>query len=369
MSANKKDPRIPWVALNMMQSLDPGAANRLVGHFGSAEAVWAAAGDMGGELDRCPHITQQGRARLAEAKKNYPGAAINEIKKAADFGADIFAPESKGYPQPLLDTQAPPPALYTKGKVSPEDAQAVAIVGTRKCTAYGRDMAFELAHDLARHGVTVVSGLAHGIDTAAHRGALQAGGRTLAVLGTGIDIVYPAINRGLADEVAEAGALVSEFPMGTGPEKWNFPRRNRVISGLCLGVAVVEAPEDSGALITVTSALEQGREVFAVPGNVKSWLNRGAHRLIREGACLVESAEDILNEICAKPRQPELAFEPELAGKEKELFEIISVEPLNFDEICRQAGYAAAEAAAALTMLEMKNLVRQLPGRMFVRRA
>lgn len=365
MTVKKNDPRIPWVALNMVQNLDPGVVNKLVGHFGSAEAVWAADAQ---ELQSCSHVTQRGREHLAAAKKSYPGAAADELIRASDFGADVLVPGCEGYPQTLLDTDVPPPALYIKGKIKAEDAQAVAIVGTRRCTAYGRDMAFELAHDLARNGVTVVSGLAQGIDTAAHKGAIKGGGRTLAVLGAGLDVIYPAANKGLADEVAEAGALVSEFPMGSGPEKWNFPRRNRVISGLSLGVAVVEAPEGSGALITVTNALEQGREVFAVPGNVKSLLNRGAHKLIREGACLVECADDILNEISVKPRQSELAFEPNLEGREKEFFDMISVEPMNFDEICRTAGCAVAEASSALTMLEMKNLVRQLPGRMFVRR-
>jgi len=260
--------------------------------------------------------------------------------------------------------------MYIKGDVLPCDSRAVAIVGTRKCTAYGRDIAFELAGELARNGVTVVSGLAHGIDTAAHQGALKASGRTIAALGSGLNIIYPAINKRLSEEISASGALVSEFPLNTSPDKWNFPRRNRIISGMSLGVVIVEAPDSSGALITAAFALEQGREVFAVPGNVKSYLSRGPHKLLRDGACLVETVDDILRELrldSAPAQQAELDLAPALSGREKELYEIIAAEPIEMGELCRRAGCTAAEAGAALTMLEMKKCVRKLPGGMFVK--
>lgn len=366
MLREDKDPRIHWIAINLIGGIDPRAAMALSDYFGGAKAAWEAGKK---EIENCPAVSPAAKKHLIEGARNGLEAAEKEISGAREAGIDIVTVDCAGYPERLRNLDARPPVLYIKGKAETGAGLSIAIVGTRKCTSYGKDMAFELGRDLSRAGVTVISGLAHGIDTYAHKGALDGGGRTIAVLGSGLNCVYPAINLKLSEDIAAAGALMSEFPLNAGPEKWTFPRRNRIISGLSYGVVVIEAPEGSGALITVTNALEQGREVFAVPGNVKSRLSKGGHKLLREGACLVESAEDILSEFQLRHEQVELSFAPRLEGREGQFFELISGEPLDFDELCRRAQCPASEAASALTMMEMKGLVRQLPGRLFVRQS
>ena len=363
MTLTEKDPRAPWVLLNSIPNIDTGALMRAVSHFGSAQALCAASA---AEIQNCPAFTPATARKVIEHQGNLE-AAEEEILAAEAAGASIVTCDQAGYPAPLKQTPLPPPVLYIKGSYNNTDEQAVAIVGTRKCSGYGRDTARELAGELVRRGFTVVSGLAHGVDSAAHQGAVRAGGRTLAVLGTGINVIYPALNARLAEEVSQQGALISEFPLNATPEKWNFPRRNRIIAGLSRGVVVVEAPEKSGALITATYAMEYGREVFAVPGNIKSQLSRGPHRLLRDGAALVESVDDILDAFEIAPRQIQLEFTPRLDELEQRFYDVVAGNPISFDDICRRLNCAASQASAALTLLEMKGLVRQLPGKLFVK--
>jgi DNA processing protein len=258
------------------------------------------------------------------------------------------------------------------GTLEREDEAAIAIVGARHATAYGETVAHELAGELSRRGLTIVSGLARGIDAAAHRGALEAGGRTLAVLGSGLDQIYPPEHGGLAGEAAAQGALLSEFPLGTPPLRLHFPRRNRIISGLSLGVIVVEAGVGSGALITAHHALEQGREVFAVPGRVHARYSEGCNRLIKAGAKLVETWEDVLSELVPhlrrrSPRRAASPPPPVLTAAEQQVFDILAGGPLHIDALIVQAGLPGGRVASALVGLEMKGLVRQLSGKVFER--
>ncbi len=280
------------------------------------------------------------------------------------------------YPQRLRTIADPPPILYVKGTLLKEDEAAVAIVGTRRATPYGLETARRLASDLARAGVTVVSGLAEGIDAAAHRGALEVGGRTLAVLGHGLNTVYPPFHKELAEQVAHCGALISEFPMEGEPLAWNFPRRNRVISGLSLGVIVVEAPLRSGALITAREALEQGREVFAVPGPVTSPNSPGCHRLLKDGARLVEDARDVLEELELPLKSTLIGWRssskaqtlPDLSEEESAVYETIPVgSAVGAEAIAKAAATSPSRLLSVLTTLELKGLIRQMPGQGYSR--
>ncbi|MFB0527211.1 MAG: DNA-processing protein DprA, partial [bacterium] len=263
--------------------------------------------------------------------------------------------------------------LYVKGKLLPEDRIAIAMVGTRRPTTYGKMVAEKLSKELAEREVSVVSGLARGIDTSSHKGALSGGGRTIAVLGCGIDICYPPENRALFDEISERGAVVSEFPMGTRPEKMNFPMRNRIISGLSLGAVIVEAGSRSGALITAECALEQGREVFAVPGNIFNLGTKGTHSLIKQGAKLVERCEDIIEEIrCLRdvlPVSPAIKSlgEVKLSQEEEKVYGLLSFEPIHIDLISKQSGLPINRISPVLMNLEIKGKIRQIAGKMFLR--
>src|SRR5437867_4478060 len=289
------------------------------------------------------------------------------------------------YPENLREITTPPEQLYVRGSFAAEDALAVAIVGSRAATSYGLAVAERLAADLAARGVTVVSGLARGIDSAAHRGALRVGGRTIAVLGSGADVIYPPENRRLAARIEEGGAVVSQFAPGTPPLAHHFPLRNRVIAGLSLGVVVVEAAERSGALITARLAAEFGREVMAVPGPVTSPASRGAHALIRDGAALVESGEDVIAELparwreCVRPvvapaRREHLAHAQHAGGHgaatddgEAAVLDVVGDEPMTMDDVIERSGLASGRAAAVLLALELEGRVRQIEGKRFVR--
>lgn len=271
------------------------------------------------------------------------------------------------YPENLKTIFDPPPVLYYRGELKAEDALAVAIVGSRRATPYGRESATRLARELARAGVTVVSGLARGIDSCAHRGALAGGGRTLAVLGSGLDVIYPPENARLYAEIAENGAVISEFPLGTAPEPGHFPRRNRVISGLSRAVVVVEAARTSGSLITADCALEQGREVLAVPGPITSPMSWGTNNLIKQGAKLLQEVTDVLSTLGLPSPGVEEAAKPDLTTQEEKVYSFFSERALHIDELVHLSGLTVQEVTAILMMLELKGLVRQLPGKMFCR--
>jgi DNA processing protein len=293
-----------------------------------------------------------------------------ELKRAAKLKAQILTPLDEDYPKPLLQIHDPPLALYVRGKLLPTDQHAIGVVGSRRTTIYGRETAESLGYQLAHAGFTVVSGLARGIDTFAHRGALKANGRTLAVLGGGIDEVYPPENIKLADEIAASGAVISEFPIGKQPDKTTFPIRNRIVSGLSMGVVVVEADLTSGALITANQALEQGRSVFAVPGRVDSPASKGTHMLIKTGARLVENVDDILQEfefLIPRPKpgeSPDKGLFPPLNDEEKKIVQLLEEGEQNVDEVIRKTGINAGRFSVVLLGLEMKRLVRLYPGRM-----
>jgi len=276
------------------------------------------------------------------------------------------------YPAHLREIPAPPDRLWVRGGLVDEDALAVAIVGSRRATPFGLELAERLAGDLAARGITVVSGLARGIDSAAHRGALEARGRTIAVLGSGVDVVYPPENRRLAARIAERGALVSQFAPGAPALAHHFPVRNRIIAGLSLGVVVVEAAEQSGTLITAGHAGDLGREVMAVPGRAGAPTSRGTHKLIRDGAALVESWEDVVALLPARWRACMAAVAPPSSpGPEPEdsLLSLIGAEPVSMEELIERSGLAASRAAARLLALELEGRIRQLPGKRFVRAA
>jgi DNA processing protein len=262
--------------------------------------------------------------------------------------------------------------LYCRGTLQATDDAAVAIVGTRRASHYGRAVAERFGRELAAAGLTVVSGMAAGIDTMAHRGALAAKGRTLAVLGAAVDVPYPVENRRLAEQVAESGALLSEAPMGSPPDAWRFPARNRIISGVSLGVLVVEAGEKSGALITARFAAEQNREVFAIPGSIADPRSRGPHALIKDGAKLVETLDDLLVELGIPRQEPaddgQLALsELTLAAEEQQVLELLSAQPRPMDDLIAESGLSPGRASAALMMLEVKGFARKLPGNSYVR--
>jgi DNA processing protein len=286
-------------------------------------------------------------------------------------GGTILTLGDDAYPKRLKDIYDPPALLYVKGELRREDELAVAIVGSRKTSPYGRWFTEKISQDLAGHGVTIVSGLARGIDSVAHMGALEGGGRTIAVLGCGIDVIYPSENRDLFHQIVGHGAVLSEFPMGSRPEGGHFPRRNRVISGLSIGVVIVQASAKSGSLITAKYALEQGREVFAVPGNVGAEGSRGTNQLIKEGAKLVESSADILEEVLPQwRREGETAQKAEapghgLVGGEKILFELLGETPLHIDAVIRESKLDPGNVSSLLLNLELKGLISQWPGKCF----
>ena len=348
-----------WFALKSVPLVGNVTFLRLISHFGSPERALAATAR---ELAEVKGVSAAAQASLLS--HDYEPFARGECERLAASGARVVDILSEAYPKLLLEIPDPPPYLYFAGELRGSEP-AVAIVGSRRATQYGLCTATRLARDLALCGVTVVSGMARGIDTAAHWGAVKAGGRSVAVLGCGIDLVYPPENAALCQAVAASGALVSEFPLGTAPLAENFPRRNRIISALSRGVVVVEAGEHSGSLITARFALEQGREVFAVPGNVTSDGSRGGNGLIKEGAKLVERVEDILEELNLDLPAPEGGLAPPsfaLTPKEAELYVLLCRGPLQIDDIIVGSELPAGEVSAILLGLELKGAVMRLPG-------
>ena len=293
-----------------------------------------------------------------------------ELERLHEAGVRAIPRLHSAYPARLREIADPPPVIYVRGTLSPQDEWALALVGTRRATAYGRQAAGELTRDLATNGVTVVSGLARGIDTIAHRAALDAGGRTIAVLANGLDTVYPPENRGLASEIAEAGAMISDYPLGTKPRAEFFPRRNRIMSGVSLGTLVVEGDVKSGAMITARFAAEQNREVFAVPGSIFAPQSRGPLSLIRDGATPVASVEHVLEALNLTMIGAQMDFgraAPPASDDERALMEVLTREPRHVDEVVRDSGLAAARVSATLALLELKGQVRDLGGMQYVR--
>jgi DNA processing protein len=291
-----------------------------------------------------------------------------EVKRVQSAGISVITWEENDYPTNLRQIDAPPPVLFVRGELLVEDAWAVAIVGTRRATVYGREVALRFATDLTQAGVTIVSGLARGIDAVAHDSALKSGGRTLAVMGNGLDIIYPPEHRSLAKRIIEQGAVLSEYTLGVQPEGRNFPARNRIISGLSHGVIVVEGSWSSGAVLTAKIALEQGREVFAVPGSILSPASEGPNRLIKEGAIPVQSADDILESLNLTRVAQEIDARKALPTDpvEAALMNVLSAEPRHIDEIRREAEMAINDVSSALALMELKGLIRQVDGMQYV---
>jgi DNA processing protein len=373
-----------WIALNMTPGVGPRAAAKLLERFGSPEAVFGA---LRSELER---LRIRPEAIESIVTRNLFERAGAELERVRALGGDIILLDDGVYPAPLREIFDPPLTLYARGNWAEcLDAPCVGVVGSRQCSTYGRNAAEMLSRDLASRGVTIVSGLARGIDAAAHRGALDAGGRTVAVMATGLDDTYPREHEKLAQEIVDkGGALITQFPLETPPLPENFPYRNRIISGLSLGVVVTEATERSGSLITARLALEQNREVFAVPGNITSRTSFGANYLIKSaGAKLVQQWQDIAAELPPEiaaqllPPKPitgkkgaklveQLALIPEgLTADEQTVFALLSpAEPLHIDEVATRAGLSVPQLAGILLSLEMRELIRQLPGKRFARK-
>ena len=357
------DPLAYWIGFNNVRGIGPARLTALLDVFGSVEAAWASPADALREIG----LDRRSIANLVEARGELDLAA--ELETINRAGVQVLTWEDGRYPERLRQIDDPPPVLYVRGELRPADDWAVAIVGTRRASNYGREAARMLAADLARAGVTIISGLARGIDGQAHRAAMEAGGRTIAVLGSGVDVIYPWENRSLAEEIVGHGALVSEYALGTPPEANNFPPRNRIISGLSRGVIVVEAGEQSGALITADFAAEQGRDVFAVPGSIFQRGSQGTNRLIRDGAQPVLSANDILEALNLKTVAQHIEAQMLLPTDATEalLFERLSEEPVHVDEIGRAVGLPIATVSSTLTLMELKGLARQVGGMNFVR--
>ena len=352
-----------WIGLKAIPGIGNVTFRRLLERFDTPEAVLSApSASLSGVRGVTPAVL------LAIRQGSWRGFAEAECFRLATSGARLITFTSADYPKSLFEIPDPPPFLYVQGELRCHET-SIAIVGSRRATAYGLQATTRLAESLAGRGVTVISGMARGVDTAAHKGALAAGGRTIGVLGCGIDKVYPPENRKLFQEMAEKGCLVSEFPLGTLPLAENFPRRNRIISGLSRGVLVVEAAENSGSLITAQYALEQGRDVFAVPGNISFSTSRGSNRLIKQGAKLVDCVEDILEELpgcrnipgATEPLPPPIrSFS--LTPKEAAIYELLARSPLHIDDIIAQTELTAAEVSSMLLHLELKGAVTPLPG-------
>ena len=357
-----------WVAFSLISRIGAVRAGKLQAYFGTMAEAWRAAP---GEL-RDAGLDQGTVSSIVEARAGItPEAEMERLQKA---GIKAYSWADEEYPKRLLEIEDRPPVLYVRGDLAPQDEWAVAIVGTRRATPYGRQVAEQFATDLAAHGVTVVSGLARGIDAVAHRTTVAAGGRTIGVLACGPDIVYPPEHARLAGEIANHGAVVSDYPLGTKPRSEYFPRRNRILSALSLGVLVVEGDERSGALITARVALDQNREVFAIPGSIYSPAHRGPNKLIREGeARLVTCTEDILEElnltVTRGGHQPQLPEEPPEDPTEAKLLALVSAQPSHIDEVQRASGLPIATVSSALALLELKGMVRQVAPMSFVRAA
>ncbi len=352
-----------WVALNNVDGLGPVHFRQLLKYFGSAEGVWEANAD---ELRKL-NLTSKLLENFLNTRKNLD--LTTTMERLGKLNVELITISSQDYPPLLKRIYDPPFVLYVRGEIKKEDELAIAIVGSRKMTRYGLDVTENLVQNLVAHGLTIVSGLAFGVDVAAQRTALDAGGRVIAVLASGVDKFTPVSNSFLAERILEEGrgAIVSEHPLGTTPQRYFFPVRNRIISGLALGTIVIEATEKSGTAHTARAALEQGREVFAVPGSIFSPLSVGTHNLIKQGAKLVNSVEDILEELQLEARSLKLeAREVVPETKEEEIIlEILGDDELHIDEITQKSDLSTSTVTATLTMMEMKGKVKNLGNQVF----
>lgn len=354
-----------WIWLSSLTKISPRKKNQLLKHFGDPAFLWEA-----GESElRATKFCSPGMIStlLDIGSRNKTDMYLESIYKC---NADVVTIRDSNYPQALRYIADPPVVLYVRGRLE-ADALCVAVVGSRRASFYGLDVARRLSRELAAHGVTIVSGLARGVDAKSHWGALEGGGKTIAVLGCGVDIIYPPENRELMNRICESGAVISEYLPGTEPVPYHFPARNRIISGLSQGVAVVEANEKSGSLITADFALEQGRDVFAVPGNINSANSAGTNRLIRDGAKIIAGTGDILDELkigkkevlCfyAQKKIPEM----KLGANEKSIAQRLLNGPAHIDTIARDCGISAQLTSSVLIMLELSGFVEQLPGKYY----
>lgn len=367
-----------WVAFHQVSGIGPVSFSKLESHFGEMSKAWDASTTEIGAAGLSAKMVK----KIDQFRNDHEPDEI--AGKLSELGISAVHLRHPDYPQQLLETAAAPSVIYTKGDVSLNSEPMVAVVGSRDATPYGLEMTRRLSYDLASAGVTVVSGLARGIDTAAHKAALEAGGRTVAILGSGLDKVYPQRNIGIAQKIAERGALLTEYPPGVSALPQHCPRRNRVISGICKGVLVVEAAFKSGAMLTVSWALEQNREVFAVPGSALSEKSKGTNRLIRQGAKLTTTVEDILEElnieaktISAEPQKnahggeiaiDNLARENNVLNIERRIIELLgnSAEPVHVDDITRELGESAEEISSVLVMLDLRGTARQVAPMQFI---
>lgn len=354
-----------WLAFSRVSGIGTARMRRLFDYFGGMALAWkAGAGDLlAAGLE--PKLTE----RLLTFRASFDLEAA--LEKLDRLGISLLTLDGPGYPERLAQLDLPPAVLYIKGNLEEADQLALAIVGTRRATAYGKQATKEICAELAERGVTIISGLARGIDTVAHQAALEAGGRTLAVLGSGLDVIYPYENKALAAKICEpgAGALISTFAPGSQPDAVNFPARNLIVSGLAMGVFVVESDNDGGAMITATAAVEQGRDVYALPGSVYNRFSNGTHKLIRQGAKLVTSAAEILEElqpgrlIDAREARAELAHmgDNEI---ERVILRILRQAggPLHIDDICHECGLPMTELNSVLVMMELKGMVQNMGG-------
>lgn len=351
-----------WVGFNKVLGIGPARLRVLLDFFGGIEAAWQ------GDLTSLLHagLDKRSASNLLAMRRSLDLDA--ELQRLDRAGVKALTWVSEEYPTNLRNIHDPPPVLFVKGELLPEDDWAVAVVGTRHASVYGKEASRRLAGDLARNGVTVVSGLAAGIDTVAHHAALEAGGRSIAVLGSGVDIIYPEQNALLARQLQEQGALVSEYPLGTKPERSNFPPRNRIISGLSLGALVVEAGARSGALITADFAGDQGRDVFAIPGSIFQRTSEGTNRLIQDGAKPVLCVADILEELNLQQVtiQSEVRATVPTTPTERRVLDLLSSEPTHVDELGRVSDLPPADVAGTLALLELKGLARQTGGMNYV---
>lgn len=357
-STSSRDDVAAWLALTLVAGIPPAELRALLAAFGTPHGVLAASSSEAAAVAGAP-------VAAALAQRNNGALVDSALRWLDEPGHHLVAFGDADYPSRLLEVQNPPPVLYVSGRRELLDAPSVAIVGSRNATAQGAHNAEAFARALSADGLAIVSGLALGIDAAAHRGGLAERGSSIAVLGTGADVCYPAANRELAARLEAEGAIVSEFPLGTPAREGNFPRRNRLISGLSRGVLVVEAALRSGSLITARRALDQGREVFAVPGSIHSPLSKGCHWLIQQGAKLVESAEDILSEIGWQASA--LAIDANNADANDPVLSAIGDAPASLDQVIERSGLQASRVAARISRLELEGRVAALAGGLFQR--